>query len=213
MIGLLGSLASGAAYGYQQAKNAETELNQKVELAIIGAEYEDLFKQRVEARKAQRSDFEYARDRQVKLEDAAAARSREDEVYQRDREDKLEDFDLTSQHDLNKLGVKHSFDASLEGMKEAGRNMKEAGRNKRAQIKADGLLNTGSRSKDAINATEKDQKRIFDLKKELSSPMVFNNAEQKNLLEQEIERLEFGVKEREALMKYGNTPLNLNGLD
>lgn len=202
MIGLLGSLASGAAYGYQQAKNAETELNQKVELAIIGAEYEDIFKQRVEARKSQRSDFEYARDRQVKLEDAAATRAREDEVYQRDREDKLEDFDLASQHDLNKLATKHGFDASLEGMKEAGRN-------KRAQIKADGLLNTGSKS--MINAIEKDQKRIFDLKKELSSPMALNNAEQKNLLENEIKRLEFGVKEREAVMKYGDAPLDLGG--
>lgn len=204
MLGLLGSLAAGAAHGYAKAKNAETELNQKVGLAIIGAEYEDLFKQRVEARKTQRSDFEYARDRQVKLEDAAATRAREDEVYQRDRKDKLQDFDLASQHDLNKLATKHGFDTSLEGMKEAGRN-------KRAQIKADGLLNTGSRGKDMINAIEKDQKRIFDLKKELSSPMVFNNAEQKNLLENEIKRLEFGVKEREAIMKYGDAPLDLSG--
>lgn len=198
-MSLLGFLAAGAAGGYATAKNAQTEQRNKLEMMLIQQDMQEMYQQRRDERMMKREDAVYQRSRGDKLEDE-----------KRERGYKQEDFDRVSAHDLKKLEVQHGYNKSLEGIRQAGME-------KRLNLKAsNGLLNTGSKGdfsrKEIAKANESDQKRIFDLKKEMQSPMVFNNVEQRRLLEEEIKRLEFNIRDREALMKYGDSPLNLGAL-
>lgn len=198
-MSLLSFMAAGAASGYATAKNAQTEQRNKLEMLLIQQDMQEMYQQRRDERMMKREDAVYQRSRGDKLEDE-----------KRERGYKQEDFDRVSAHDLKKLEVQHGYNKSLEGIRQAGME-------KRLNLKAsNGLLNTGSKGdfsrKEIVKANESDQKRIFDLKKEMQSPMVFNNVEQRRLLEEEIKRLEFNIRDREALMKYGDSPLNLGAL-
>jgi hypothetical protein len=200
MAGLLGFLAAGAARQNAAVRNQETETRNRIGAMVIQQEMQEMYQARRDERMAAREEAVYQRGRTDKLADEG-----------REREYKKQDFQMGAEHDLKKLEVQHGHDRSLEGMRQAGAE-------KRANIRAQGLLNTGRSRKSGDNfsnkelakANESDQKRIFDLKKKMRSPLVPGNAEQNKLMEEEIKRLQFNIIDREALMKYGDVPVDLS---
>lgn len=207
-MALLGFLAAGAAGGYAEAKNRETETRNRIESAVILREMEQEYQDRAAERAAKADEIKYQRDVE-----------RDDIKFERDRAAKKEDFGMSSEHDLKKLETKHKFDSSLEGMRQSSAERRtrinQEGAMERAKL---GLLNTGSRGsgnangglsqKDIARANEADRKRIFDLKKELTSPMTAKNVEQNQLLKQEIMRLEDSIAER----LHGNPELDISAI-
>lgn len=219
MLGLLGHLAAGGASGYANAKNARTEALNRVESVVLSAEAQDLFQQRRDERMGKLEEDRHQRDI-----------ARDDMKFERDRAAKKEDFGMSAEHDLRKLDAmtardlkkleaSHGYSKDLEGVRQSAADRRaritQEGADRRAKMRADGLLNTGARSssnglsqKEIDRANAGDQKRIFDLKKELSDPLNARNTDRSELLKQEIKRLQDGIAKR----TYGDQPLNLNAI-
>lgn len=185
MSGLLGFMATGGAMAYADAKNAETEQRNKMALVLFDKEVDDLYQQRRDERMMKREDTVYQRSRGDKLEDE-----------KRERGYKKEDFEMASTHDINKMKLKHGFDASIE-------QMRQAGANSRAEMKRKyGLLNTSSYSS---KEEESDYRRLYDLQTKLHDPMTKLSPQLKEVTQAEIDRIQ-------ARIRANMPPLNLNAL-
>ena len=209
MLGLLAHVAAGGATGYANAQNARTEALNRVESAMFSAEIMDMFQQRRDERMAMADEAKYQRDI-----------ARDDMTFARDREAKKEDLSATNAHDLKKLEVSHGYDRDLEGVRQSAINQRtkmtqdNAERRHKERL-ATGLLNTsqsrssgGYSQKEIDKANTTDQKRIFDLQKELTDPMNARNTDLSELLKQEIKRLQEGIAKR----TYGDVPPKLDAL-
>lgn len=186
MAGILGVLAAGAAQGYGAAKNREVEEHNLLAVEnmreMLRQEYEERrFNRQLEGNrqlaqeKAAHRLLEHQVKRESKLEDDAAAHER---TLQRDK--------FLSDSKMQQLGIL-----------EKGRNSRSASSNA-ARLKAaemrtsSGGVSGGDLSpKEMIKQIEANNKRIFDLKKELNNnPFAAQDPQKGELYRSEIGRLE-----------------------
>lgn len=175
-MSLVGILAAGAAQGYGAAKNREVEEHNQLAVEnmreMLRQEYEERrFNRQLEA-DTQKSKM------QVEYENAK---------YHRDRSDKLSDEELKHEREIKKLGL-------LEGGRNSRSAASNAARLKAAEMRASSSGSSGSSDlspKEMIKQIEANNKRIFDLKKELNNnPFAAQDPQKGELYRSEIGRLE-----------------------
>lgn len=174
MANLFGILAAGAAQGYGNAKNAEVNLHNQ-----------QAIENNREAVRQQYENYRFERGLQAGMQQAEMKAKHDAAMYQRDRSDKLQDKDADRKFELEKMGIQHKNARSIEGMRETGRNS-------RALLRRDSPTSGEEfSSKELIKQIESNNKRIFDLKKELNSnPFASNDPKKGQLYQSEINRLE-----------------------
>jgi hypothetical protein len=196
MAGLLGVLAAGAAQGYGAAKNREVEEHNQLAVEnmreMLRQEYEerrfnrqlegnkDLAKQKAEYRIA-----EHGIKRGDKLEDDEAAHKR---TLERDK--------FLTDSKIQQLGL-------LEGGRNSRTAASNAARLKAAEMRASsgGSSGTDLSPKEMIKQIETNNKRIFDLKKELNNNSFAAQDPQKGeLYRAEIGRLEADNAKRQSAL-------------
>lgn len=173
MVATVPLLFAGAAQGYGQAQNQ------------IVNDHNDVAKDAM--REQLRQEYENERfDRSVKANKESALLNAEFEnrKYERNRGDKLQDEE-----------VKHERDMKKQGLLESGRNSRNASSNaarlKAAEMRGGGADGSGKSAKELQKDIESNNKRIFDLKKELNnSPFAANDPNKSSLYQSEITRLE-----------------------
>ena len=179
MVAIAPLLMAGAAQGYGQAQNQ------------IVNDHNDVAKD--EMREQLRQEYENERfDRSLKANKETALLNAEVEraKYERNRNDKLQDEE-----------VKHEREMKKHGLLESGRNSRNASSNaarlKAAEMRGSGINDTGMSTKELQKQIESNNKRIFDLKKELNnSPFAANDPNKSSLYQSEIARLESDNREK-----------------
>jgi hypothetical protein len=185
MAGLLGVLAAGAAQGYGAAKNREVEEHNQLAVENM----REMLRQEYEERRFNR---QLEGNRQL-AQEKAAHKLLEHQVK---REAKTEDDETAHKRTLER--DKFLTDSKIHqlGLLEGGRNSRTAASNaarlKAAEMRASsgGSSGTDLSPKEMIKQIEANNKRIFDLKKEINVTFGSQNNPKAELYHSEIRRLE-----------------------
>jgi len=185
MAGLLGVLAAGAAQGYGAAKNREVEEHNQLAVENM----REMLRQEYEERRFNR---QLEGNRQL-AQEKAAHRLLEHQVK---REAKIEDDETAHKRTLER--DKFLTDSKFQqlGLLEGGRNKRKsdeiAARLKAAEMKASSGGSSGPdlSPKEMIKQIEANNKRIFDLKKEINVTFGSQDNPRTELYNSEIRRLE-----------------------
>lgn len=185
MAGLLGILAAGAAQGYGAAKNREVE-----EHNLLAVEnMREMLRQEYEERRFNR---QLEGNRQL-AQEKAAHRLLEHQVK---REAKLEDDETAHKRTLERDKFLSESKMQQLGLLEGGRNSRTAASNaarlKAAEMRASSGGSSGDdlSPKEMIKQIEANNKRIFDLKKEINVTFGSQDNPRTELYNSEIRRLE-----------------------
>lgn len=182
-MSLAGILAAGAAQGYGTAKNQEVDLHNQ-----------NAIENKRELLRQQFENQRFERGLKAGMQQAEMKAKHEANMYQRKREDKLLDTESERKFQDNQLDKRLSNQKSIAGMREAGRN-------KRSLLRRDSPSNGDFSSKELIKQIESNNKRIFDLKKELNSnPFAANDPQKGQLYQSEINRLEADNSNKQRML-------------
>lgn len=177
---LLGFMAASAANQYAQMKNAETDQQNKMGFAIIQAEMENNFRQRLAERQ---HELGIERDR-VKQEEVRITKEFEHgkkvELEGVKHENKL-------QQEKERGGIQRSIEGMRQDRSDARTSASIASREKVA------LLNKsteGLSAKDLTKSIESDRKEMFQINKDLTDPLTARNPETSRILKERLRELE-----------------------
>lgn len=157
-MSLLGFMAAGGATAYADVRNREVQEERALRASIFKAEMEDMFQQRVEARRAAREDVVDARNRERHLEDIGSEREFKRGMAEDDRSFRRED--RTSQQ-------KHT--EKMEGIRQAGSDRRAELRSRSLLRSIDGDEPSGVDTSQLNERYEKLAKQRRELQKELHS--------------------------------------------
>lgn len=208
-MSLLGFLAVGAANQYASAKNAETEHLNKMAFSLFDKEVDDLYQQRRDERTAR---YQAENDKNKFM----MQRINDENKHKLNLErDERKTYGL--------LAVQEARDQSAmerTKLKQESANARSKAANA-ARLEAAKMGSSSTRSgefsiKEIAKSLEGDHRRRSDLQEKLTNPMTRLSEENRNVLKDEIDRIEFNIAEKQRILNERNSqtskPLNLNVL-